>query len=275
MINILMSTYNGAEFISAQLDSICSQSYSKWQLYVRDDGSTDNTRQIVEQYASTDSRIHLLPDDHLRLGAMQSFEQLLSLCGDAPYLAFADQDDVWNTDKLQVCYNHITQREAQIGQSTPIVVHTDLTVVDHDLNTIAESFWQYSNLHPQLIESNIHYLAIANCLTGCTMLLNQACRQASLPFYHNAYMHDAWIGLSTMLNNGEIIAINQPTMLYRQHQKNTLGALEYQFTLGQWKWKWFLAKRSYTAAKPYVFKNIAQFIYWKIRYFIALHGLKK
>ncbi len=275
MIHILMSTYNGANFIPAQLESVIGQSLTDWQLYVRDDGSTDDTRLIVSRYALTDSRIHLLPDDNLRLGAMKSFERLLETCGDAPYLAFADQDDVWNNDKLLLCYNQIAEREAVRGQSTPIVVHTDLTVVDGKLNTISKSFWQYSNLNPYLIESDIHYLAIANCLTGCTMMFNQACRQIALPFYSNAYMHDAWIGLATMLNGGEIIALNQPTMLYRQHQNNTLGAVEYHFTLGQWKWKWFLAKRSYTAAHPLVFKNIIDFARWKIRYFFALHRHEK
>ena len=269
MINILMSTYNGGRFLSQQLDSILQQSVTAWQLFIRDDGSSDDTRRIVSQYS--DPRIHLLEADGRNLGAMHSFEYLLTNYGDADYIAFADQDDVWMPDKLELCLDLMTKGEHNHGSSTPVVIHTDLTVVDSELKEIAPSFWRYSNLQPDLIESNIHFLAIANCLTGCTMLISRAAAQAALPFSRAAYMHDAWIALAAMKAGGIICPLNRPTMLYRQHGKNTLGAVEYRFTLTQWKWKYFLAKRSYTAAHPIVFSNPLQFVYWKIRYFLKLH----
>ncbi len=269
MIRILMSTYNGAAYIAEQLDSIIAQSVQDWQLVVRDDGSTDGTQEILREYEQKDIRIRVVEDTERR-GAMRGFEWLLERYGVGEYVAFADQDDVWLPDKLHICMEPMRQSEQQYGSDTPIVVHTDLVVVDSKLHIVAKSFWEYTYIKPRVLNSRAQYLAICNSVTGCTMMLNQAARRVSLPFGEKTLMHDAAIAVSVVLNHGKVVPVYMQTMLYRQHGDNTLGAIEYQL------WRSFSArykeaKVHYAAYYPKVFPNVVSFIYWKIRCFCAEH----
>lgn len=268
MINILLSTYNGERYLREQLDSIITQTCSDWRLCARDDGSTDSTRSILQEYAERyPGRIRIITDGD-SLGACRSFERLLQCCGDADYFAFSDQDDVWMPDKLSLCMETMQHTEVR-DAGKPIVVHTDLRVVDEKLQMINPSFWQYGNIRPELLDSRIHYLAICNSVTGCAMMLNRRARQAALPVSQNAYMHDAWIALTTLHNGGLIIPVPQTTVLYRQHSHNALGAVRYRFTLGDWKRKYRLARQAYRQAKGIAFHTWADFICWKIIYIYA------
>ncbi len=269
MISILMSTYNGAAYIAEQLDSIIAQSVQDWQLVVRDDGSTDGTQEILRAYAEKDARIQMVEDKEKR-GAMRSYEWLLEQYGTGKYVAFADQDDVWLPDKLRVCVDKIRQSEQQYGADTPIVVHTDLVVVDSTLRVVAESFWRYTFIKPNVLNRHTEYLAICNSVTGCAMMFNQAARGVSLPFGDRALMHDSAIAVSTMLNHGKVVPVYVQTMLYRQHGDNTLGAVEYHL------WRSFNAryeeaKERYHAYHPDIFATVLSFTYWKIRCFCAEH----
>lgn len=274
MIHILMSTYNGSQYIAEQIESIISQTETEWLLYIRDDGSTDDTRRIIENYVQSDERIRLLPADGKNMRAMQSFIYLLENYGDADYIAFADQDDVWEKNKLQVSIQTIRQSELQYGQTTPIIVHCDLFVVDQQLNLISSSFWEYVNINPDLLDDNIHYLAICNSITGCASLFNRAARNASLPITDKPFMHDAWMGLKVLDSGGKVVAIRQSLIRYRQHNDNVCGAQEYKFRLTNLKEKIRLAKRSYQTGHPLVFHNVLDFMWWKMRYFFALHFRK-
>ena len=262
MINILLSTFNGAKYLAQQLDSIVVQSYSDWRLLVRDDGSTDNTWTILQSYADKDPRITIYQDGK-NIGAMRSFERLLTQNSDAEYYAFCDQDDVWEPDKLSLSLNAIHQAEQQYPNK-PIVIHTDLKVVDSQLRLLAPSFWQYSNLRPDLLDTHLRYLAISNSVTGGTMLFNQQARSCALPFSEKAYMHDAWIAHQ---GTRILIPLYQKPSAYRQHQDNTLGAVKYSMWTRSIKTRIEDAKRSYSMSHPAVFANILTFIGWKIIYF--------
>lgn len=269
MISILMSTYNGAMYIAEQLDSIVAQSVQDWELIVRDDGSTDNTSEILREYEKKDARIRVVEDTERR-GAMRGFEWLLERYGTGEYVAFADQDDVWLPDKLRICKERMQQSEQKYGIDAPIVVHTDLKVVDSTLHTVAESFWEYTYIKPKVLNRRAEYLAICNSVTGCTMMFNQAARRVSLPFGEKALMHDAAIAVSTVLNHGKVVPVYVQTMLYRQHGDNTLGAIEYRL----WRslnTRYQEAKEHYMAYHPVVFHNVVAFVYWKIRCFCAEH----
>lgn len=269
MITILMSTYNGARYIREQLDSILAQRFTDWRLVVRDDGSTDETVEIVQSYAEKDGRIRIVCDGH-NLKAMHSFEKLLMDYARDGYIAFADQDDVWLPDKLQVCMEKMQEVEKQYGADVPILIHTDLRIVDERLNLISPSFWQYSNVHPQILNNNTYYLAHCNSMTGCTMLFNQAARRVALPFSPKAIMHDYAVAMSVHLAHGRLVSIAQPTILYRQHGDNTIGALHYTF----WRTlsiRWREAKEHYRAFSPEIFHSKLHFLYWKTRYFLRLH----
>lgn len=269
MISILMSTYNGAAYIAEQLDSIIAQSVQDWELIVRDDGSTDGTQEILREYEKKDVRIRVV-DDTERRGAMRGFEWLLERYGVGEYVAFADQDDVWLQDKLNVCVDRMRQSEREYGSDTPIVVHTDLRVVDSTLNIVAKSFWEYTFIKPDVLNRRAKYLAICNSVTGCTMLMNQAARSVSLPFGEKALMHDSAIAISTMLNHGKVVPVYVQTMLYRQHGDNALGAVEYRLCRSL-DARYQEAKEHYMAYHPEVFPNVVAFVYWKIRCFCAEH----
>ncbi|MBQ7192306.1 MAG: glycosyltransferase family 2 protein [Paludibacteraceae bacterium] len=270
MINILMSTYNGEKYLTEQLDSILLQTYTDWNLFIRDDGSNDNTITILNNYKKKYSDKITIVSDGQNLGACHSFERLLQGNDNADYFAFSDQDDVWLPDKLAHCLKTMQTAEQQFV-NTPIIIHTDLEVVNEQLQTINPSFWQYSNIQPSLVNNNLHYLAICNSVTGCTMMMNKKAREYGLPVSPNAYMHDAWIALQTLLHNGKVIPLFETTVKYRQHNSNVLGAVPYRSTLTNLRFKWHLAKQAYKQAHPHIFANILTFTYWKLRYFFALH----
>lgn len=266
MIAILMSTYNGARYLAEQLDSILAQTYADWKLTVRDDGSTDDTLRILQQYAKADKRISVLTDGE-NIGACRSFERLLTQCEGAEYYAFCDQDDVWRSDKLALSLDAIQQAE-KAHPGKPIVVHTDLQVVDENKTEIAPSFWRYSNIQADLLDAHIRYLAICNSVTGCAMLFNKAARDCSLPMSANAYMHDAWLALMTAYHGGYVLPVHQTPVAYRQHGDNVLGAIHYSTFGRSIENRKFEAHVSYARSKGYVYRNKAQFLLWKTIYFL-------
>lgn len=272
MLRILMSTYNGERYLAEQLDSITAQTFTDWCLMVRDDGSTDGTARVLEEYAAKDRRISVLKDGE-NLGACQSFERLLEACGEADYYAFADQDDVWKPDKLSLSMDAMRKAEKEFpGQ--PIVVHTDLQVVDQNLQPLAPSFWQYGGICPEILDTNIHFIAICNSVTGCAMVMNRAARKAALPFAPNVFMHDAWTAIAVLAAGGRLIPIPQTTIYYRQHTGNVCGAQHYRFRLNNLQEKWHLAQHSYQTGHPLVFRNWIHFLWWKTVYFFVLHSYR-
>lgn len=267
-----MSTYNGERFLAEQLESILTQTITEWQLFIRDDGSTDKTVDIVEQYAKKDKRISIIKDKK-NIGALRSFECLLQQSDEADYYTFADQDDVWQPDKLEICLEVVLQAEKEYPDK-PIVVHTDLQVVDEDLTEIAPSFWKYSHIRPDLQDNNIRYLAISNSVTGCAMMFNKRARACCLPIPSKAHMHDAWVALMTAVHGGKVIPVRRTTLAYRQHGENTLGAVKFSI------WQGFaqrrrVSMRNYRMAHPDVYTNQAEFYSWKLIYLLhrALYSL--
>lgn len=268
MVEILLSTYNGEKYIKEQVDSILQQTYMDWHLLIRDDGSTDSTIDIINQYISKyPDKISLLARDK-NLGSMRSFEQLLN-SADATYYMFCDQDDVWLPQKIENALSCIKSIETS---NTPAVVFSDLQVVDEHLQIIHPSFFQNARINPSYLLRK-ETLAVNNCAAGCTMLFNEEAKKLSLPFGKNAMMHDAWILLSVLANNGAIKQIQFADILYRQHGKNVCGSygVEYNF-------KYILSKvislrtvlkvykSLYLQANEIFGMNIFSFIYQRVKY---------
>ena len=135
---------------------------------------------------------------------------------------FCDQDDVWKRDKIYETMKKMEAMEERYGKDTPILVHTDLSVVDENLEMIAESFFQYANL-PKRIALN--QLIVQNSVTGCTAMINRALQKyflQPLPM-GKILMHDYWAALVAKIF-GRIGFVNEPTMYYRQHGNNAVGA---------------------------------------------------
>lgn len=219
---VLLSAYNGAEFIEQQIESIRSQSTSDWELLVRDDGSTDSTVQLVERLSSIDTRISLL-NDRRNVGPWRSFALLLeeARSRNAEYVFLCDQDDVWLADKMAMELARLSAIEAKHGASQPALVHTDLTVVEHDLHTIASSWHEHQRMSYNRADP-LRTLLIHNAVAGCTIALNRALLDHALPVPKGVY-HDWWLALCAAAF-GSIEMIDQPTVLYRQHSTNVVGA---------------------------------------------------
>lgn len=228
-IAILMATFNGERYISEQLDSIISQTYSDWTLFVNDDGSTDSTIAIVEKYAARDPRIKLL---HLQEhgDACKNFLSLLHEV-DAPYFMFCDQDDIWHRDKIEISLAAMRMQEKLLepgnngaaDKTKPTIIHTDLCMVDACGKCIATSFWKYSRIVPEAITEYRNYAG--TCVaTGCTMLFNKQAKECVRFEPKHARMHDAWVTLCVAKANGIVHALHEQTIDYRQHSDNAIGA---------------------------------------------------
>lgn len=223
MIYIAMATYNGERFLRQQLDSILNQTFKDWFLLISDDCSTDNTLSILFEYQSLyPDKIQVIKNTVPSKSAENNFFNLiLSLDKNCEYVALCDQDDVWLENKLQLTYNKINQLEQEIGKDTPILVHTDLKVVDENLNILSNSFFKFQNISPQ--RNLLRNLLIQNNITGCTMMINNALLKMINYKPKECTMHDWWIGLIACCF-GYISYIETPTILYRQHSNNQVGA---------------------------------------------------
>ena len=173
LVDILMATYNGAKYLSQQLDSLLAQTHQNFRLLVNDDGSTDNTLALLETYRFRfGGRMVVVPYPHRGQGVVKNFENLMRTSlqdGLARSVAFCDQDDVWLPHKIERCLQVLRAAEHSAGAATPCLVHSDLTVVGEALQVLAPSFVQHQRMDPAAC-SALALLSI-NQVTGCTMMV--------------------------------------------------------------------------------------------------------
>lgn len=221
MIDILMATYNGEKFIKEQIDSIISQSYSDWRLIISDDCSQDGTVDIIKIFQKKyPEKILIFENDEPSGSAQSNFFNAIKYAT-SDYVMFSDQDDVWFPDKIENTYNKMMEKEKECGQNVPVLVHTDLKVVDRTLNTINDSLFEMMNMDSNRCAFN--NLLVQNIVTGCTIMGNRALFNYLKKIPKNAVMHDMWIALIASAF-GEIGFVDKSTMLYRQHGNNSVGA---------------------------------------------------
>lgn len=221
-IAILLATYNGEKYVKEQIGSLFAQTCQDWELFIHDDGSKDDTVSIIEKYAEEyPDKIHVLEGPSTG-GAKSNFFFLMHNV-DAPYIMFCDQDDVWMENKIEKTFELMKKSEAKYGKDKPLLIFSDLRVVDRDLNTIADSMNQYQTLDPRKIRFND--LMIQNIITGCTVMINRKLLEmtASTEHYDKIIMHDWWCGLIAAYY-GKIVYLNESTIKYRQHGDNSVGA---------------------------------------------------
>jgi len=223
-IYILLATYNGEKYLKEQLDSLFEQTNKHATLWIHDDNSKDNTVSIIKEYQSKyPNKIEFLDDDISTGGAKENFTYLLNHIDDNyDYVMFCDQDDVWLEDKIEITLKKMMQVE-DINSNKPVLIHTDLKVVDEKLNIISESMFKYQRLNLDN-QYKLNKIALENIITGCTVMLNKKLVSMSKTIPKEAIMHDWWIAIITLQNNGIIEFVNKSTIKYRQHSINTIGA---------------------------------------------------
>ena len=224
-INIVMSTYNGEQFLAEQIDSIQQQTFKDWQLLIRDDGSSDQTPEIIKSFVAQDPRIVFINEhDRENFGVIKNFFTLIKH-DKADYYFFSDQDDVWLEDKLETMLAAARQYPDQL----PLMVYTDLCVVDQNLQVMNQSMIRSQSHHAntELVQE-----LTENTVTGGVAMINHALAERWRTL-DNIIMHDWYLAvLATAI--GKLVHIDQPGELYRQHDNNVLGARTFTKRLKTW-----------------------------------------
>lgn len=177
MITVCMATYNGSRYISQQLESILMQIGDSDEVIVSDDGSTDGTPDIVRGMG--DRRIRLIDGPH-RHSPTLNFECVLSHAR-GEYIFLADQDDVWQKNKVRVCMEALRHADCVVS---------DAWVTDSRLNITDNSLYSVMHAHP----SRLYNLLWHNGYTGCCMAFTRRVLDMAMPFPKDTPMHDIWIG---------------------------------------------------------------------------------
>ena len=218
-VEILLATYQSEAYLREQIDSILNQTDTNWQLLVHDGGSTDSTLDIVRSYEKKyPHKIHLLGS--CRASACRNFSQLLEVAT-AELVMLCDHDDVWMPEKIALTRKKFIEETNQCGIDTPLLVFSDLAIVDRNLKMIFPSLMNYSNLSPKRLA--LQHLLVQNVPHGNTMMINAALCRLVHPIPMKAVMHDNWIAL-TAAAFGKIAYLDKTTLLYRQHECNIFGA---------------------------------------------------
>lgn len=215
---ILLATYNGEKYLREQLDSLYQQTCKDWTIYVHDDGSTDQTRIILKEYAEKYENFIFLdyPSQH---GAKNNFLSLLQAVN-ADYYFFCDQDDKWHNNKIEKQLALIQRIESRYSDKA-VLVHSDLNIVDSELNKTG-TMWKQENIYPEFL-TTFDEAGAFEFVTGCTMLFNRQAKDTILFPADKAVMHDAWITLCVLRSGGIVESTNEPLVFYRQHSSNVLG----------------------------------------------------
>lgn len=208
---VLLSSYNGEKYLREQVDSLLSQTLDGVEILVRDDGSTDGTRTILEAYAEQGK---LRWEAGNRLGPARSFWRLIQTCGDADYYAFCDQDDIWDADKLVIAVGKL--RTADAGK--PSLYCGDVRVTD-SVGRMTGHLVRYCPV-------NYGHALIRNLAPGCTYVFNHASMELLRQFDAERMgieLHD-WTVYQIVSCFGQIVFDSEPHMSYRQHGGNVIGA---------------------------------------------------
>lgn len=222
-IAILLATYNGEKHIRHQLDSILSQTYKDWYLLIRDDGSTDNTTAIIEEYRNKfSSKIEVIDNKEGNTGSVLNFGALLRAAHNARYILFCDQDDEWMTDKIEITYRKIKEVEEQYNNRLPVIIFTNFRYADAHLQPIESKKNFEVNTKKKL---SFSHLLAQNPVYGCTILINRPLADAVGSIPPQAENHDYWIALVASLF-GKIFYLKDKTVLYRQHGGNISGSFD-------------------------------------------------
>ncbi|MGN0482393.1 MAG: glycosyltransferase family 2 protein [Lachnospiraceae bacterium] len=224
-VKVLLSAYNGEAYIAQQIDSILAQTYPNVELYVRDDGSTDGTLQVLTPYEDR-GQIHL--ERGKNLGFAKSFFTLIEHCGDADYFAFSDQDDVWFPDKLKMAVEKLEQTD----ETKPVLYFSNFDYYDGDLNFL----YHHDAKQPKISFRN----SLVDCASlGFNSVFNRTAREMTIEkMPQKSTGHDWWMYMLCS-GLGEVVYDSRPTVKYRRHEENVSGGEHHFIQFQIWRFKRF------------------------------------
>lgn len=212
-ISVAMVTYNGEKYIREQLDSILPQLAETDEVIISDDGSTDGTLGILKAYQEKDSRIQIVQGP--QAGIKKNVEHALMQCkGEIVFLA--DQDDIWNFDKVEQVLKVMEQEKAIL------VIHDAQVFQENPAQIVMESFFQFRNAGAG-VWKNI----LKNSYIGCCMAFRRELLEQVLPIPASIEMHDQWIGILSDFYYGKSVFLQKPLLLYRRHGENNSAMKHY------------------------------------------------
>lgn len=208
-ISVAMATYNGAKYLEEQLFSIINQTFLPQEIIIVDDFSTDRTVEIIERIKEKYPFITLYKNE-ANLGPIKTFKEAVLKCN-YNYIALCDQDDIWEENKLELCFKEL--KDIDINNK-PSLVFSDLKMIDTDGNLIGNSFWNVQGYNP--VKTKLQSLLIGNVVTGCTIMMNEKMKKEIAKMPNDIIMHDYWLALIAF-SIGNFKVINETPIRYRVH----------------------------------------------------------
>lgn len=243
---VVMATCNGRAYLHEQLETLLHQSIPPTRLVVVDDASLDGSANLIEAWASSNAMPLVMIQHEDRQGSTASFADALTASG-ADYVFLSDQDDIWDLGKAECLLTRMAELEACHGHGVPLLVHSDLRLVDAKGIVQVTSFHRHQRLDPH--RDQWLDLAMQNVVTGCATLINRACLEAALPFPEEAVLHDWWLALVAS-GLGVISYVERPTLSYRQHGRNLVGAAGFQRQMARRVWSFLRWRNTGSLVAP-------------------------
>lgn len=205
-VTILMSSYNGEKYITEQIESLVQQTYPNIQILIRDDGSSDNTINIIKKFQEKYNNIKLIEGENL--GFINSFFELLKISEKSDYYAYCDQDDVWMKDKIERAVSFLKKEPKEI----PLLYFSNSDYYDTDMNFLAtaerEKIYNFRN-------------SLVECVTqGMTMVINETTRNTIVENKPEHCLYHDWWTYMICSGFGKIIYDNKSLVKYRRHNKS-------------------------------------------------------
>lgn len=216
MISIAMTTYNGEKYLREQLDSILIQTYKDIELIICDDCSSDNTKNILSEYANKDKRVKIFFNEK-NLGFKKNFEKAVNLCtGD--FIALSDQDDIWFPEHLNMLFENIKDYPMSVGNAV---------LIDSSGKELGQLLNQNEGLFiwPSDSQKLIYRIILGgNCFQGASSLFRASFIKKVLPIPSDVLYHDAWFSACATMDMG-ISYTFKPITYYRQHGNNVTAKI--------------------------------------------------
>jgi glycosyltransferase involved in cell wall biosynthesis len=219
-VSVILITFNGAAFITKQIESILKQNVLPGEIIICDDNSTDETVSLLNTFTNS-KQIKLFINDE-RLGVVENFKKAAKLAQHGNWLVFADQDDIWAPQKLNKL---IDEMQFMDNGFTPALIYSDLTIIDKNDAVISESFWAAQKIRPEKI--NFATLLYGNVVTGCTIIINYSMAEEFFRMDNSTFLHDEWMALIAY-SFGKAKFLRDKLVFYRKHESNVTFSEDYK-----------------------------------------------